>query len=224
MIKTTFLLGSLTGILISAGYMIGGTPYAFLALGIASVMNLYMFWNSDKLILKMYDAKQVGPDTSPALYDMVERLAKKANMPMPKVYIMQNNTPNAFATGRIPKHGAVAATTGIMRLLSNEELEGVMAHELAHVKNRDTLISTMAAIIGGALSILGRMMMFGGNRGKGGNMQAIGALLMMVLAPLIATLIKMAISRSREYIADEIGARICGKPNALASALERLQS
>jgi heat shock protein HtpX len=195
---------------------------------IAGGLNFFSYWYSDKIVLKMYKAREVSETESPALHAMVRRLAQQANMPMPKVYIIPSEAPNAFATGRNPRNAAVAATDGIMRLLSAEELEGVMAHELAHVQNRDTLISTIAATFAGAISMLGSMLqwaaVFGGGTSEdeeGGGM--LGGLALAFIAPMAAMLIQMAVSRSREYLADASGARICGKPLALASALQKLQ-
>jgi len=228
-IKTTFLLTCLTLLLVAMGRAIGGQSGMIIAFVIAGGMNFFSYWYSDKIILKMYRAKKVSETENPALYGMVRRLAQKANMPMPKVYIIPSEGPNAFATGRNPQNATVAATEGIMRLLSEEELEGVMAHELAHVQNRDTLISTIAATIAGAISMLGSMLQWaaifgGGNREDeegGGGM--LGGLAMAFIAPMAAMLIQMAVSRSREYMADAAGARICGNPMALASALRKLQ-
>ncbi|MDR0308013.1 MAG: zinc metalloprotease HtpX [Chitinispirillales bacterium] len=227
-LKTTILLASLTGFLVAFGYMFGGSQMATVALICAGVMNFIMFWFSDKIVLKMYKAQQIGPQDAPKLYAIVERLAQHARMPMPKVYVINTETPNAFATGRSPSHASVAATVGIMRLLSDEELEGVMAHELAHVKNRDTLTSTVAATLAGAITWLASMAkwgaVFGGRGGSDRNGNIWGVLAMAILAPIAAMIIQMAISRSREYAADKSGALMCGKPNALASALDRLQS
>ena len=228
-LKTTLLLATLTGFLVAFGYMFGGSQMATMALICAGVMNFIMFWFSDKIVLKMYRAQQIGPNDAPKLYAIVERLAQKARMPMPKVYVINTETPNAFATGRSPSHASVAATVGIMRLLSDEELEGVMAHELAHVRNRDTLTSTVAATLAGAITWLASIAKWGailGGRGGGSNRNGNvwGALAMAILAPIAAMLIQMAISRSREYAADKSGAQMCGNPNALASALDRLQS
>jgi len=226
-LKTTLLLATLTGIVVAVGYYYGGRNWAVVALAAAGLMNFITFWFSDKIVLRMYQARQIAREDSPKLYGIVEDLARRARMPMPKVYVIPTETPNAFATGRSPSHASVAATYGILRLLSVDELEGVMAHELAHVKNRDTLTSTVAATLGGAISMLARVFMFGGggrgrgNRSGGGG---IGALLIVILAPIAAMMIQMAISRSREYAADAGGARICGKPQALAGALVRLQS
>jgi len=223
------LLATLTGFLVGFGYMFGGKEMATMALVFAGIMNFIAFWFSDKIVLKMYKAKQVGAQDFPKLYNMVERLAQGARMPMPKVFIINNATPNAFATGRSPRHASVAATTGIINLLSDDELEGVMAHELAHVKNRDTLTSTVAATLAGAIVWLASIAKWGailGGRGGGNNRNGNvwGTLAMAMLAPIAAALIQMAISRSREYAADKSGAEMCGKPFALAGALDRLQS
>ncbi|MBI5892550.1 MAG: zinc metalloprotease HtpX [Deltaproteobacteria bacterium] len=226
--KTTMLLAVLTAILIFAGDALGGRSGAITALVFAGVMNFATYWFSDKIVLKMYGAKQASEQDAPQLYAVVRDLTMKANMPMPKVYTMDNDTPNAFATGRNPNHAAVAVTTGIMRILTKEELSGVMAHELAHIKNRDILIGTIAATIAGAISYLAHMAqwaaMFGGGRNddeRGGN--PIGLIAMMIIAPLAAMLIQMAVSRSREYGADAGGANICGNPLYLADALRKLE-
>ncbi len=226
--KTTILLAALTGLLVVFGNMLGGSQGASIALLFAGVMNFASFWFSDKIVLSIYRAKPVGPQDAPQLYRIVERLAQKNNMPMPKVHIINTETPNAFATGRSPSHASVAATVGILRLLDEDELEGVMAHELAHVKNRDTLTSTVAATIAGAITWIATMVRWGalfggGMRSSDDNEGGVfGALAMAILAPIAALFIQMAISRSREYAADEAGARMCGKPLALASALTRL--
>jgi heat shock protein HtpX len=228
-IKTTLLLTCLTLLLVAMGGAIGGQSGMIIAFLIAGGMNFFSYWYSDKIVLKMYKAREVSAAESPNLYNMVRRLAQRANMPMPKVYIIPSEGPNAFATGRNPKNAAVAATEGIMRLLSEDELEGVMAHELAHVQNRDTLISTIAATFAGAIAMLGSMLqwaaIFGGGRSEdeeGGGM--LGSLALAFIAPMAAMLIQMAVSRSREYLADAAGAKICGKPQALASALNKLQT
>ena len=228
-IKTTFLLTCLTLLLVAMGSAIGGQSGMIIAFLIAGGMNFFSYWYSDKIVLKMYKAREVSETESPILFSMVRRLAQHANMPMPKVYIIPSEGPNAFATGRNPENAAVAATEGIMRLLSEEELEGVMAHELAHVQNRDTLISTIAATFAGAIAMLGNMLqwaaIFGGGSSEdeegGGSM--LGSLALAFIAPVAAMLIQMAVSRSREYLADAAGARICGKPLALANALNKLQ-
>ena len=227
-IKTLVLLVTLTLILIWAGGAIGGRQGMTIALIFALGMNFFAYWFSDKIVLRMYRAREVTESEAPELYGIVRRLAQRAEIPMPKVYMMDEEQPNAFATGRNPKHAAVAVTTGIMRLLSSDELMGVIGHELAHVKHRDILISTVAATIAGAISYLAQMaqwaMIFGGNRGddeEGGS--PIAAFVMMIVGPIAAMIIQMAISRSREYVADEGGARIAGNPRYLASALRKLQ-
>lgn len=227
-LKITFLLTCLTLLLVTMGGAIGGQSGMIIAFLIAGGMNFFSYWYSDKIVLKMYNAREVSATDSPDFYNMVHRLAQQANMPMPKVYIIPSEGPNAFATGRNPQNAAVAATEGIMRLLSEEELEGVMAHELAHVQNRDTLISTIAATFAGAIAMLGSMLqwaaIFGGGRSEdeeGGGM--LGSLALAFIAPMAAMLIQMAVSRSREYLADASGAQLCGKPMALANALRKLQ-
>lgn len=229
-IKTTFLLTCLTLLLVAMGKLIGGNSGMIIAFVMAGGMNFFTYWHSDKLVLRMYGAREVGEAEHPNFYGMVRRLAVQANMPMPKVYIIPSASPNAFATGRNPQNAAVAATEGIMQILSREELEGVMAHELAHVRNRDTLISTVAATFAGAISMLGSMIqwaaIFGMGRsdedGEGGGNLA-GSLAIAFIAPIAAMLIQMAVSRSREYLADAEGARICSNPLALAGALRKLQ-
>lgn len=230
--KTTMLLSLLTVLLVFMGGAIGGQSGMLIAFVMAAVMNFGSYWFSDKLVLRMYKAQEITRAENPAFYGMVERLAQRAGLPMPKVYIIPDQSPNAFATGRNPQHAAVAATEGIMRILTPEELEGVMAHELGHVKNRDILISTIAATFAGAISMIGSMLqwgaMLGAGRGDdeegGGIAGLVGSLAMAILAPLMAMLIQMAVSRSREYLADATGAQICGKPTALASALAKLQN
>jgi len=228
-IKTTFLLTCLTLLLVAMGSAIGGQSGMLIAFVLAGGMNFFSYWYSDKIVLKMYKAREVSETESPAFHAMVRRLAIQADMPMPKVYIIPSDSPNAFATGRNPQHAAVAATEGIMRILSEEELEGVMAHELAHVQNRDTLISTIAATFAGAISMLGSMLQWGAILGGGrsdeeeGGGGLLGSLALAIIAPLAAMLIQMAVSRSREYLADAAGAKICGKPLALARALDKLQ-
>ena len=222
-LKTAVLLGALSGLLLAAGQLLGGQSGLMIALGLAAVMNFGSYWFSDKIVLSMYRAQQVGPDHP--LHRMTARLAQKAGLPMPKVYVIPDMSPNAFATGRNPQHAAVAATEGIMRLLSEDELAGVMAHELAHVRNRDILTSSVAATIAAAISSLGYMaMMFGGSRDRDGNSNALGGLLMLILAPLAAALIQAAISRQREFAADRGGAEIAGTPSGLAMALRRIES
>jgi heat shock protein HtpX len=228
--KTVVLMVGLTVLLVLIGGAFGGRQGMIIAFLFASVMNIFSYWFSDKIVLRMYGAQEVSEADAPVLYSVTRDNAMKMNMPMPKVYIIPSEAPNAFATGRNPNHAAVAATEGILRLLTKEELSGVMAHEMGHVRNRDILIGTIAATIAGAISMLANMaqwaMIFGGGRrdddeGAGG---MIGGILMIILAPIAAALIQMAISRSREYEADATGARISGNPLALASALKKLQA
>jgi len=225
--KTTILLAVLTAMLVFAGDALGGRSGAITALIFAGIMNFVTYWFSDKIVLMMYRAKPVTEADAPELYAITRDLTMKAGLPMPKVYIMENDTPNAFATGRNPGHAAVAVTTGIMRLLTREELTGVLAHELAHIQNRDILISTIAATIAGAISYLAHMAqwaaMFGGTRDNEREGNPIALIVMMIVAPLAAMIIQMAISRSREYGADMGGARICGNPLSLANALRKLE-
>jgi len=227
-IKTTLLLTSLTLLLVAMGSAIGGQSGMIVAFLIAGGMNFFSYWYSDKIVLKMYKAREVSETESPVFYAMVRRLAQKASIPMPKVYIIPSAGSNAFATGRNPRNAAVAATEGIIRLLADEELEGVMAHELAHVKNRDTLISTIVATFAGAISMLGNMLQWAAIFGAGHNDEdeggggLLGSFAMALIAPMAAMLIQMAVSRSREFMADETGAKICGKPLALANALRKL--
>ena len=228
-IKTLFLLVTLTLILIWAGAAMGGRQGMTIAFIFALGINFFAYWFSDKIVLKMYRAKEVTEAEAPDLYGTVRRLAQKAEIPMPRVYIIDQEQPNAFATGRNPGHAAVAVTTGIMRILSQEELQGVIGHELAHVKHRDILISTIAATIAGAVSFLAQMaqwaMIFGGRRGdddEGGS--PIAAIIMMIVGPIAAMIIQMAISRSREYVADEGGARLAGNPRYLSGALRKLHT
>ena len=230
--KTTFLLSLLTLLLVAMGGAVGGQGGMIVAFLMAAVMNFGSYWYSDKIVLRMYNASEITREIHPSFYGMVERLAGRAGLPMPRVYIIPDDSPNAFATGRNPEHAAVAATEGILRILTPEELEGVMAHELAHVKNRDILISTIAATFAGAISMIGSMLqwgaMFGAGRGddeEGGGIGGIvGSLAMAIIAPLAAMLIQMAVSRSREYMADASGAEICGRPLALAGALGKLHN
>jgi len=228
-IKTMLLLVMLTLIFITAGAAMGGKNGMTIGLIFALGMNLFSYWFSDKIVLKMYRAREVSEAEAPELYGVVRRLAQKAEIPMPRVYIINEDQPNAFATGRNPNHAAVAVTTGIMRLLSHEELMGVIGHELAHVKHRDILIGTIAATFAGAISYLAQMaqwaMIFGGNRGdddEGGS--PVAAIVMMIVGPIAAMIIQMAISRSREYVADEGGASISGNPRYLSGALRKLDS
>jgi len=229
-IKTTLLLSLLTVLMVLMGSAIGGQTGMVVAFLMALAMNFFSYWFSDKIVLKMYGAREVGEHDHPAFYGMVERLSIQAGLPMPRVYIIPSEGPNAFATGRNPRHAAVAATEGILRILSPEELEGVMAHELAHVQNRDILVGTIAATFAGAIAMLGNMLQWGAILGAGrsddeeGSGGLIGSLAMAIIAPLAAMLIQVAVSRSREYLADETGARICGQPLALANALRKLHA
>ena len=221
-IKTGILLAGLTALFMGAGFMLGGEGGMLIALVFACATNLFAYWNADKIVLRMYNAKEVTAQSAPGLYGIVEQLARRAQMPMPKVYIIDSDQPNAFATGRNPENAAVAATRGLLRILDNEEIAGVMAHELAHVKNRDTLIMTVTATIAGALSMLANFaLVFGGNRNN--PLGIIGTIVVMILAPVAAMLVQMAISRTREYGADVGGAEICGNPMWLARALEKLE-
>ena len=232
-IKTVVLLTSLTVLLVLVGRMLGGTAGMVLAFGLAIAMNFGAYWFSDKMALAMTGAREVTPEQAPELYRMVERLASRANLPMPRLFVIETPTPNAFATGRDPAHAAVAVTTGITKMLSREELAGVVAHELAHVRNRDTLIAAAVATVAGAITMLANMaqwaMIFGGfgrsddeeGAGAGG---LIGGLLMIFLAPMAAMIIQLALSRTREFDADATGAAILGDPMPLASALEKLEA
>lgn len=227
-VKTMVLLVTLTLVLVWIGAAVGGRHGMTIALIFALGMNLFSYWFSDKIVLRMYSAREVSETEAPELYGIVRRLAQKAELPMPRVYIIDEEQPNAFATGRNPKHAAVAVTTGIMRLLSSEELQGVIGHELAHVQHRDILISTIAATIAGAISYLAQMaqwaMIFGGgHRDDDDGGSPIAAFVMMIVGPIAAMIIQMAISRSREYSADEGGAGICGNPRYLANALRKLE-
>jgi len=223
-VKTVFLMTLMMVLFLFIGYQLGGNTGMTIALVFSLLMNFGSYWFSDKIVLKMYRAKEVNRETAPKFYDMIERLARQANLPMPKVYLISDPTPNAFATGRSPKKAAVAATTGILQGLSNDELAGVMAHELAHVKNRDTLISTIAATLVGSITYIAQMagwiFMFGRSDDREGG--GIGGLVLMILSPILAMLIQMAISRSREFAADKGGAEITGNPMGLASALQKI--
>lgn len=221
-IKTTLLLGLLTGIIVALGYYTGGNSGALIALFLAGSMNFVSYWYSDKIVLRMYRAQEVSVATAPKLYAMISDLAQRASIPMPRVYLINLPVPNAFATGRNPSHAAIAVSRSLVELLSDDELRGVLAHELGHVKNRDILISSIAATLAGAIAYLAQMAFyFGGGRDRGG---AAGSLALLILTPLIATLIHLAVSRSREYAADETGARLAGSPHGLAEALKKLHS
>ena len=227
--RTTILLAALTALVVWIGHMVGGPNGAVMALIMAGAMNFFSYWFSDKIVLKMYGGQEISANDDPELYGLVGDLATRAGLPMPKVYLIPEEAPNAFATGRNPEHAAVAVTQGIRRILNKRELAGVLGHELSHVKHRDILISSIAATLAGAISYLAYMaqwgMMFGGSRDReegGGGSNILSLLFMMIVAPMAAMLIQMAVSRSREYMADDGGAKVTGDPLALASALRKL--
>lgn len=224
--KTAFLMALMTALLMLIGDFFGGIKGMTFMLLVSIGMNFFAYWNSDKMVLAHYNAQQVDERTAPELYGIVAKLAKKANLPMPKVYIIDSPIPNAFATGRDPEHAAVAVNSSLVDLLSRDEIEGVLAHELSHVKNRDILVSTIAATMAGAISTIAQWGMFlGGGRDEDGESRnPIASILVMLLAPLAAMLIQMAVSRSREYMADKSGGEICGNPDALADALLKLEA
>ncbi|HCO57883.1 MAG: zinc metalloprotease HtpX [Proteobacteria bacterium] len=222
-LKTSMLMAAIVALFALIGSLLGGQSGMLIALTFALVMNLGAYWFSDKLVLRMYNAREVNASTAPELYTMVEDLARYANLPMPKVYIIEEDSPNAFATGRNPENAAVAATTGLLRLLTARETRGVMAHELAHVMHRDILISTISATMAGAISALANFaLFFGGRDGEGRAVNPVVGILIMILAPLAASLIQMAISRAREFEADRAGAEMSQDPEALASALQKI--
>ena len=221
-IRTGFLLAALTGLFLAVGYLLGGNSGMLIALAVSIATNLFAYWNGDKMVLSMHGAEQLTPQEAPELYALVDGLAQRAALPMPKLYLISNPQPNAFATGRDPAHAAVAVTTGLLEHLSRDELAGVIAHELSHVKNRDTLIMTVTATLAGAISMLANFAFFFGGRDRNSPLGPIGSIAMLVLAPLAAMLVQMAISRTREYAADRLGAAISGKPLSLASALRRI--
>jgi heat shock protein HtpX len=227
-LRTAILLAGLTALFMGVGYLIGGGTGAVIAFFVAAAMNLISYWNADKLVLSMHGAQEVDETAAPDLVALVRDLAARAGLPMPRVYIMDNPQPNAFATGRNPQHAAVAVTTGLLEHMRREELAGVLAHELAHIRNHDTLIMTITATIAGAISMLAQFgLLFGGGHrdsNNGGGLGMIGTLAMVILAPIAAMLVQMAISRTREYAADEYGARIVGRPEWLASALRKLDA
>lgn len=222
MVKTAMLIAFMTALFMGIGYMIGGAGGMMIALVIAAAMNLFSYWKSDTMVLKMHRAKQVSRENAPEYYGIVEKLADRAGLPMPKVFVIDNPQPNAFATGRNPENSAVAATTGLLEMLTYEEVAGVMAHELAHIQNRDTLTMTVTATLAGAISMLGNFALFFGNN-RNNPLGFIGVLAAMIVAPFAAMLVQMAISRTREYSADRRGAEICDNPMWLASALEKIQ-
>ena len=225
MVRTTLLMAFLTGLFVAIGFLIGGQTGMVIAFLFAAGTNVFAYWNSDKMVLRMYRAREVDEQSAPEFVHLIRRLSENAGLPMPKVYIADNPQPNAFATGRDPQHAAVCATTGLLERLSYEELAGVMAHELAHVKNRDTLIMTITATLAGAISMLANFaFFFGGGHDRRNPLGPLGAILIMIVAPLAAMLVQMAISRTREYEADREGAMISGRPLWLASALQRISS
>jgi heat shock protein HtpX len=222
-LRTAILLAGLTGLFMGVGFLIGGQSGAMIALLVAAAMNVFAYWNSDRMVLSMHGAQEVDARTAPDLFRLVNELAGRAGLPMPRVYLMDNPQPNAFATGRNPANAAVAVTTGLLNQLSREEVAGVIAHELAHIRNHDTLTMTVTATIAGAISMLAQFgLFFGGNRDNNNGLGIVGTLAMVILAPVAAMLVQMAISRSREYAADELGGRIAGDPMRLASALARI--
>ncbi len=223
-LKTTMLLAAMTALFMALGYTLGGSGGAIIALLVAAGMNLFTFWNADKIVLSMHDAREVDAQSAPEFYGLVRDLAQRAGLPMPRVYLIEQQAPNAFATGRDPHHAAVAATTGLLAMLTRDEVAGVMAHELGHVRNRDTLIMTMVATIAGAVSMLANFGLFfrGGNNENEGHGNMIASLLAVIVAPFAAMIVQMAISRTREYGADAAGAEISGNPRALASALAKI--
>ncbi|PQO24686.1 zinc metalloprotease HtpX [Rhodobacteraceae bacterium WD3A24] len=220
-VRTAMLMAAMTALFMGAGYLLAGEAGLVIALVIAAAMNLFSWWNSDKMVLRMHNARPADEGTAPGLARMVAELARRADMPGPKVYVIESDQPNAFATGRSPSNASVAATTGLLRRLPPEEVAGVMAHELAHIRSHDTLIMTITATFAGAISILANFALFFGGRDR--PMGLIGTLAVMILAPLAAALVQMAISRAREYEADRNGAEISGAPLALASALRRIE-
>ena len=223
--RTALLLAGLTALFMGVGYLIGGGSGAVIALGLAAATNIFAYWNSDRMVLSMYGAHEVDRTSAPELVDLVAGLAARVQLPMPRVFLMEEAQPNAFATGRNPENAAVAVTTGLVQSLSREELAGVLAHELAHIRHHDTLLMTVTATIAGAISMLAQFgLFFGGNRDNNNGQGILGSIAMMILAPLAAMLVQMAISRTREYAADELGARIAGEPMWLASALARIET
>ena len=224
--KTTILMALMMGIMIAVGQLVGGSTGAFVMLIISLGIHFFSYWFSDKIVLKMYDAHEISESEAPQLYNLVAKLANKAELPMPRVYVIETNVPNAFATGRNPEHAVVAVTTGIMKALDYNELSGVLGHELAHVKHRDILIGTIAAAMAGVISMIGDIVQWGaifGTRDDDDGGGILGTIAAIIIAPLAATIIQLAISRSREYDADKTGGEICGNPLYLASALEKIE-
>jgi heat shock protein HtpX len=222
-LRTAMLLAGLTALFMAVGFAIGGGSGAFVALLVAAAMNLVSYWNADKLVLSLHGAQEVDERTAPELVMLVRDLAQRAGLPMPRVHIMDNPQPNAFATGRNPEHAAVAVSTGLLNMLSRDEIAGVLAHELAHIRNHDTLTMTITATIAGAISMLAQFsMFFGGTRDNNSGLGVVGTILMVILAPIAAMIVQMAISRTREYSADRLGAQVSGRPDMLASALMKI--
>ena len=221
-LRTAVLLGVMTALFVGVGFTVGGEAGMIVAFGLAVAMNAFAWWNSDKLVLRMYGARQVDERSAPELHRVVARLAGRAGLPMPKLFVIDNDQPNAFATGRDPEHASVAATTGLLRRLSWQEIAGVMAHELAHVRNRDTLIMTVTATLAGAIGLLAQFGFLFGRGARNNPFGIVGVLVAMIVAPLAAALVQMAVSRSREYAADRGGAEICGNPLWLADALDKI--
>jgi heat shock protein HtpX len=223
--RTALLLAGLTALFMGVGFLIGGKDGAMIALVVAAAMNLFTWWNSDRMVLSTYGAHEVDRTSAPDLYQLVAELAGRAGLPMPRVFLIDEAQPNAFATGRNPQNAAVAVSVGLMQQLSREELAGVIAHELAHIRNHDTLLMTITATIAGAISMIAQFgMFFGGHRDNNQGPGIIASIVMMIAAPFAAMLVQMAISRTREYAADNLGARICGNPMSLASALSRIEN
>jgi heat shock protein HtpX len=220
--RTGLLLAALTGLFLAIGYLLGGQTGILMALAFSIVTNVLAYWNGDKMVLAMHGAQAVTPEEAPDLYALVEDLAKRGGLPTPRVYLIDNPQPNAFATGRDPEHSAIAVTSGLLQHLSRDEVAGVIAHELAHIRNRDTLIMTITATLAGAISMLANFAFFFGGRDRSNPLGPIGTIAMMILAPLAAMLVQMAISRTREYSADRVGAMISGLPRSLATALRRI--
>jgi heat shock protein HtpX len=225
-VRTAILLAGLTALFMAIGFLIGGAGGAMVAFLVAAVMNLMSYWNADQLVLTLHGAREVDERAAPELIALVRELARNAGLPMPRVHVMDNPQPNAFATGRNPEHAAVAVSTGLLNTLNREEISGVIAHELAHIRSRDTLTMTITATIAGAISMLAQFGLFfgGGARDNNNGLGVIGTLVMVILAPVAAMIVQMAISRTREYAADGLGARISGRPDALASALAKISN
>jgi heat shock protein HtpX len=225
LVRTGILLAGLTALFMAIGFLIGGASGAMIALLVAAATNLLSYWNADKLVLSLHDAREVDARTAPEVVALVQDLAHRAGLPMPRVYVMDSPQPNAFATGRNPEHAAVAVSTGLLNMLNRDEIAGVIAHELTHIRNHDTLTMTITATIAGAISMLAQFgLFFGGTRDNNSGLGVIGTVLMVILAPIAAMIVQMAISRTREYAADAGGARISGRPDALASALAKISN